>query len=223
MVLLLICVLLFSLVIQVSGSTFNSALIVLENSIKYSSLRANLEIIYPVLYDTNDDQAIKIINTTIQRDIDNFYNYFLNITEPSSMFYCEGNASYEVTLNSNDLLSINITYYEYTGGAHGMYTMINYTFDTKTGKLLALQDLFIPEFDFITPIKDKVLTEVNKEREIYFAEAPELITQTDFSFYLLPKTIVVYYDLYDIAPYSSGIRTFEIPRNIFHDNIKLNF
>ena len=31
------------------------------------------------------------------------------------------------------------------------------------------------------------------------------------NFYLVDEGIVIYYDLYDIAPYAAGIRTFLIP------------
>lgn len=48
--------------------------------------------------------------------------------------------------------------------------------------------------------------------EIYFDNTCNLVLDTfnPKSFYLLKDRVVIYFQQYDIAPYSSGIRTFEV-------------
>jgi len=61
-----------------------------------------------------------------------------------------------------------------------------------------------------------ILKEINRQildnKEIYFEDACNLVLETfnPDSFYLVPEGIVIYFQQYDIAPYSSGIRTFLI-------------
>ncbi|WP_010296535.1 RsiV family protein [Clostridium senegalense] len=42
------------------------------------------------------------------------------------------------------------------------------------------------------------------------------------NFYLTNEGVVVFYDLYDIAPYVAGIREFKVPYNIFKYGFKPN-
>jgi hypothetical protein len=50
---------------------------------------------------------------------------------------------YEVTLNTDEFLSLYITYYSFTGGAHGMTFVEVYNINLKTGKSIELKDMFV--------------------------------------------------------------------------------
>lgn len=61
--------------------------------------------------------------------------------------------------------------------------------------------------------------QISREPDIYFEDYRERISQyfREENFYCEPSGVVIYYQQYDIAPYSSGIRTFLIPYNCFTD------
>lgn len=62
----------------------------------------------------------------------------------------------------------------------------------------------------------KILKEINSQiainPDIYFENTCKLVLDAfnPNNFYLVPNGIVIYFQQYDIAPYSSGIRTFTI-------------
>ena len=197
----------------------------LEGSLEYRSTLMNIDITYPVLISGTNQAAIDRINSTIKRDTDNFYHYFLNYQKQpirESLKY-DGHISYDITLNEADLLSVNITYYEFTGGAHGTYELVNYTFDTKTGKRLTLKDLFFAEFNYKEFIESVIAKEIEANKSEYFEDAIQTLAQSNFSFYLEPEKLVIYYGLYEITPYCNGIPTFNLPLSLCQDKLLLKW
>ena len=62
-------------------------------------------------------------------------------------------------------------------------------------------------------ILKEVKRQIEKEPDIYFENYQALISETfdAKSYYCTSSGIILYYQQYDIAPYSSGIRKFLIP------------
>jgi hypothetical protein len=86
----------------------------------------------------------------------------------------------------------------------------------KTERTVKLSELFRVQFGYRAYILKIVAEEIQKDPSIYFPDWEKLIVQTfnENSFYATNEGIVIYYQQYDIAPYSSGIREFLIPYNI---------
>lgn len=120
---------------------------------------------------------------------------------------------YKVTYNGDNVLSIPLTYYSYTGGAHGMTNLLSRNINLKTGEDIALKNIFKEGVDYKKIIKQEVIKQIKLEPEIYFEDAIKTVEESneEFSFYIENGNIVVYYSLYSIAPYASGIREFRIP------------
>ncbi|MCK4260687.1 MAG: DUF3298 domain-containing protein [Halanaerobiales bacterium] len=125
-------------------------------------------------------------------------------------------ANHQVTLLNNDLLSLGITYYEYTGGAHGMYYLESYNIDLKTGNQLSLKE-FADREDYKEIINEEIKKQIEEEKELYF-EGDFISISDDPPFYIEDDNIVIYFSLYEIAPYSSGMPTFEIPISRMQNN-----
>ena len=64
-------------------------------------------------------------------------------------------------------------------------------------------------------INKKIKEEISKNPENYFDSGNEFkgISENQ-SFYIEGDNLVIYYQLYDIAPYAFGIPEFKIPLNI---------
>jgi len=121
--------------------------------------------------------------------------------------------AFDVTYMEDCVVSLYIDQYEYTGGAHGNTLRRSQTWNLQKCGLIDLSDIVTCEPDYRAYILAEVEKQIEKEPDIYFDDYKELIVKTfdEDSFYCTPEGVVVYYQQYDIAPYSSGIREFLIP------------
>ncbi|MBP3930956.1 MAG: DUF3298 and DUF4163 domain-containing protein [Peptostreptococcaceae bacterium] len=119
--------------------------------------------------------------------------------------------NYKTTYNKNNILSIPLTMYEFTGGAHGLTNIKSFNYDLVTGKELKLEDLFKANSNYKEFINKHIEEEIVKQPEIYFQGQDGFSSIKDNQdFYISDEGIVIYFSLYDIAPYSSGIPMFTI-------------
>lgn len=120
--------------------------------------------------------------------------------------------TFEITLNTNDIISLYADEYVFTGGAHGTTTRTSQTWNMVNGRLINLYELYKGNPYFILYILKEISKQINQNKEIYFEDACCMAIDNfnPQNFYLTTNGIVIYYQQYDIAPYSSGICTFEI-------------
>ncbi len=117
-----------------------------------------------------------------------------------------------ITMNRDNLVSLYIDEYTFTGGAHGNTIRTSQNWNLFQGTMIQLADLFPNNPYFMIDILKEINLQIAKEPEIYFDNTCNLVLETfnPENFYLTPNSIVIYFQQYDIAPYSSGIRTFDI-------------
>lgn len=124
------------------------------------------------------------------------------------------NTEFEVMYNQDGVLSIVMLFYEYTGGAHGHTYQQSLNYDLVSEKEIVLTDLQIPH------VKQVFLEEINRQiedhREDFFDDAVPVESLKETDFYLTDKGIVIFYQLYEIAPYAAGIQEFLIQRELFN-------
>ena len=118
--------------------------------------------------------------------------------------------SYNVLLATDDLISVELTEYEYSGGAHPDDSFASLTYDLSANKELKLDELFKPGSDYKTAIAKYVVADIDK-RAIAFEEADAksegrkpvkrddpIVTEDQLSeissWGLTPKGLVVYFD-----------------------------
>lgn len=174
----------------------------------------------------NNKEIERILNKKFESDIMNFYN--TSVKEAESYFDDFPNAEnkfvissdYEVKKSNNKVLSMLIKYYKYSGGAHGTYEYIPYNVDLTSGGIFTLKDLFNENSNYKVVIEDEIkkqIIQLNKEQNL-----PKNSTQLyafneikdNQKFYIVDDTIVIFFDLYDIAPYVAGIPEFPINKEI---------
>ena len=148
----------------------------------------------------------ELFNMAIEQYKDDILNGF-----PIRMF--EAMLVYKVTYLCSCIISTYFDKYLYTGGAHGNTVRSSQTWNLRDCQLIKLEQLVRCEPDYKTYILAEVKEQIEQEPDIYFENYEELIAETfnKDSFFCKPKGITVYYQQYEIAPYSSGIREFLIP------------
>ena len=139
--------------------------------------------------------------------------YYDSIENGFPIHVFEAQLVYDVTYLCSCIISVYFDQYQYTGGAHGNTIRTSQTWNLKSCGLIELPKLVRCPPDYKSYILTAVEDQIEKEPDIYFENYVELITETfnENSFFCASEGIVVYYQQYDIAPYSSGIREFLIP------------
>ena len=194
---------------------------------KYINSVINIPIII-----TENKELSKYINDEITNNIMKFFNesqqqakdYYENIEEVENKFVA--NVDYDIKKNSDDILSIMIIYYKFAGGAHGDYEHVLYNIDMKNGKFISLSDLFKKNIDYKTVINEEIrkqieeLIKIDKQNKgVYELEG----ISDKQKFYIQDDNLVIYFDLYEIAPYAAGMPEFIINVNKIDHILKTEY
>lgn len=113
-----------------------------------------------------------------------------------------------------DVLSVRIYNENYTGGAHGFRWIRTFNVNIKTGETYETAGALFKDPQAGTKqITDKILADIKRHPELYFPEAAQTVEalKGKYPFYLDGQNLIVYFQLYDIAPYAAGIPEFAFP------------
>lgn len=214
-----------------SGKLIESNLQVGEKSINSNEnfLKKNIKIFQ--LEGGKDKNKVNIINNKIRDDIEpriadaeitaNEYSKSSGGKAPT--FPYEIKSTYVITKKDNNMISLYNDYYEFLGGAHGNTIRTSYTIDVFEEKLLNINDLFSEGYDYKSVIDKEILKQIEKNKQNYFDEGKIFKGISDNQgFYIEGNNLVIYYQLYEIAPYVFGIPEFKIDLKIFGNNYKYN-
>ncbi|MFC4560124.1 DUF3298 domain-containing protein [Virgibacillus kekensis] len=165
-----------------------------------------IQVIYPQVYGLEDQAMERFINRSITYETQQLINTQLGAM-PTTLEEMDG--SFEIKNNQRNVLSLTLTNYAYHAqAAHGMTYIKSLTFDLVKGERCSLSDLFKPGSNYTERLSTLVNEQI-KERDIStFEESVEVQPNQDF--YIADKTLVVYFQLYDITPYVFGFPMFPI-------------
>lgn len=100
-----------------------------------------------------------------------------------------------------------LSYYTFRGGAHGIQTVSQLVFDTKTGDLLSETNLFAPGYE--EPVAELMRAAIQREME---ADDPELVQLVEMEFVVPNGNFSVgeggvqwIFQPYEVGPYALGI------------------
>lgn len=108
---------------------------------------------------------------------------------------------YVVTYNQDGVISLVMSQYSDTGGAHGMTNREAFTFSLKDGKRLLLGDLFGANPNYKQQLNAK-LNKLVKAEESYLGGFNGL--NTEKYFYLKDDKVVLFFQLYEYTAYAAG-------------------
>lgn len=152
----------------------------------------------------------KKVETELYREAIELYQYNKENGYPTMVY--EVYSIFKITFNSWNMVSLYSDEYTFTGGAHGNTIRTSQTWNLLQGFMLPLESFFPNNPYFVLDILKQINIQIQKEPDIYFENTCQLVLESfnPKNFYLTPNGIVIYFQQYDIAPYSSGIRTFLI-------------
>lgn len=219
-------------------------LYILKQKMQRESEFFKYNIVYPILvpmldYTCNSYYNINIlnnINNIIYLDIKNlkykvkkeakeYKEEYEKAISKSSEYYVkyqyELYIDYKVTYNRNNIISIPIESYVFTGGAHGMTYLNSYNYNLINGKKLELSDIFKENIDYKKIVNEYIYYVISQNPDIYFKgdDGFKGIKENQ-SFYIDNDGIVVYFSLYEIAPYYVGIPKFKMKFSKFSKYFK---
>lgn len=117
--------------------------------------------------------------------------------------------TFEIKTNERNVLSLSLTNYAFAyQHAHGLTLMKSLTFDIETGKSYNLKDLFKPNSNYVD-VLSKIVQKQIDERNIQLLDKFSRISP-DQDFYIADKSLVLYFQLYEITPYYVGLPMFPI-------------
>ena len=157
-----------------------------------------------------NDYNLKMALQTQQKAEIELYKYNKENGYPQMMY--ELYREYQITLNQENAVSMYIDEYIFSGGAHGTTTRTSQTWNLMLGKTVELYELYPNEPYFLLYILRKINREISENIEIYFADPYPLVVEyfNPDSYYIDNGKVVIYFQQYDIAPYSSGIIEFTL-------------
>lgn len=163
--------------------------------------------------DNATSKTIEESITSFNKDYDDFIKDF-----PESLQIWEAQIDGEVLYESPEITSISITSFVNTGGAHGVLNISFLNFDSTTGQRLTNNELFT-NIDNFKDIAEAYFNAIIKEKDILFEadkfELPSNIAYTE-------DGLVLLYNTYEVAPYSTGIIEFAIPFKDVHAYLAFN-
>jgi len=189
-----------------------------------------LSITFPEVILRHNTPAQNNINRHIQTQVNDFYRYastdlyqqaiaYYKETQKNGFpfFHYDAVLQYTITYNRQCHLSMYRDQYEFTGGAHGNTIRASDTWNLTNGLTLQLSAFFSPSQDFHAFLIKQILGQADQQMQqnpgIYFEDYQALIVQyfNEKSYYLTSSGVAIYYQQYEIAPYSTGIVVFIIP------------
>lgn len=193
--------------------------------LKYENEQIKVELMIPVVSGIKDQAVQEKIN----RDFEDKIIAFKDEIESSAKEYFEianqenlefhpyfAHVTYELPYNKDGIFSLNTTYSSYTGGAHGIAVRTSLNLDAESGKTLELKDFFKPDEDYQQRILETIRKQVEENKDYYFEDALDNLQflSENQQFYLKQDKLVIYFGLYEIAPYAAGMPEFEIPISV---------
>ena len=182
------------------------------------SLGTDKKVLYPQVYNLRNKEFESLINQAIVQQTQWMIDKQAG-NMPTSVVEMLG--SYEIKNNQREVLSLTLSNYTYHyHAAHGMTYIKSLTFDLQKGQQCELKDLFKQGSDYVKRLSTLIQQQIN-ERNV-----PLLDTFTSIKpnqdFYIADKTIVIYFQLYEITPYVYGFPMFPISVNSIQDIINEN-
>lgn len=199
---------------------------IVDKSENYSNDYVSVNIYKPEIHVKNNTESERLINLKIENIVNGFKNRVVEDSQKDNEFNKVNglpikqyvvNVNNSIHYNKDNILSLTLHLYSYTGGAHGSTSDVSLNMDTNTGNNGALKDFLRNNSGYDEIILNEIKKQVAKNPEMFFQEEVDKITKLAYNqkFFITDDGVVVYFDEYAIAPYVAGRPQFLIPFSKF--------
>ncbi|WP_347488837.1 DUF3298 and DUF4163 domain-containing protein [Desulfoscipio sp. XC116] len=163
-----------------------------------------INITYPQVTGLDNLEVQEHINLLIRKQVE-----FL-IPRESCNIYAEIFGKYEVAVNKNDILSLNLQFYTIRKqAANGLNQQKSITVDLTTGKSYLLYELFRKNSNY-RMVLDRMIRQQIEEQGLHLIKEFNGITD-DQEYYLTENSLVIYFRELEYTIHAEGIPKFPIP------------
>lgn len=217
-------VVIISILVTIFGSIQHSRS---ENTVKYSITKKTLkeeekgykiDIKYPEISGCNAN-AKKVFNSYFRdyvlEEVSKFKKLVSEFEGPKE-FTANLDYTFEVKCKSERLVSVMLSGYMFSGGAHGMPQFNSTLFDLKNAKKLELKDLFLKNSKYIEKISQFCINTLRNKEELKesfsFIEEGASPKEENFNlFFITGEGITFIFPPYQVAPYYLGTQEVFVP------------
>jgi len=176
-----------------------------------------VQIYYPEVRQLKDRNVQRRINQEIVKRVGRLIDE--QYKKQAADRFTEMIGTFEIKTNERNIFSVTLGSYAYAEGfAHGLTLMDSITLDIETGKVYDLQDLFKVNSDYVKVLSKDIQAQI-KERELPILNGFTSIAK-DQSYYLADKSLVIYFQAYDMTPGYVGLPAFPMNAFLFEDILK---
>ncbi|NCA80301.1 MAG: DUF3298/DUF4163 domain-containing protein [Sphingobacteriia bacterium] len=195
-----------------------------------NNLLLNYKIVYPQFRSEKFSTAVNRMNPFYKKQALDFERYCKkNLFDMAIAQYEDSVAhgypvrtfeallTFKITYNQDCTISLYFDRYEFTGGAHGSTIRYSNTWNLQYAGPVTLRQMFPRGVDYknylIQSIDYQIARKIKNGENIYFEDYEKNVEKyfKTNKFYLTKLGMVIYFQQYEIAPYSSGIVEFMIP------------
>ncbi|MCJ2148815.1 MULTISPECIES: DUF3298 and DUF4163 domain-containing protein [Bacillus] len=175
---------------------------------------------FPVFSDLKEEDA-QLANDAVKLHLKNSYKEFQKIVKDAEKKDKDEEnvyeTSYKVKYNEEGKLSFLIYDYQFSGGAHGMYTVTSYNFDFDKHKQVVLTDVLNNQAK-IEKAKNYIFSYINEHPEQFYSDLKKSDIRLDeqTAFYYTSSGISIVFQQYDIAPYAAGNQEIKLPSTLLY-------
>ncbi len=172
-----------------------------------AKINANIEEYYTIFY-SGDEETLAMAKSDYESrqgdaDFGTFYGY-------------TNSTSFRITRMDDKALSLEITAYSDTGGAHGNYGCVGKNYDLKTGELIGFDDLSEDSAAFHATVLDYMvnLAQTPSYKERLFEPSKNDLDSALFDrekWIFTQSGISLFADPYALGPYAAGEIYFRLP------------
>lgn len=178
---------------------------------KELSETANKTIENAILTTVNSSENASDLQTILKNFNDEYLQFTSDYPEDSEPVW-ELSIETELTYQSEEIITIAISTYEFKGGAHGNDQIKLLNLDAKTGKVLHLSSIINDIDGFTTLAESQFMASLENNKDhlnienFFFGKPFQLPENIGFS----EEGIILIYNVYEVASYDMGYTEFMI-------------
>lgn len=151
------------------------------------------------------------VNEAVQEYTDRLLTQFQQDIQDIGEGYQGLDVSYEVTCDTDTWFTLRINALQVQASGHEMVRY--YHIDKTTGQMVTLSDLFPQGTDYVTPLSQEVLRQMEGEPD-FFPEDFDAIDPQQSFYWDDQGDLTLVFDEAEVAPASRGVVEFHIPQEV---------